>query len=175
MVGRRHDKTGRSTGAMATSRFAKQNRPPQGEGFVWFTRQIMRSSAFRAMSLNARKLVDRVLIEHMDHGGAQNGELIVTYADLVDWGIRRNSIPPAIAEVVALGILEHRPGRASHIAGKGHPQVFRISWLPTGDEPPSTKWCAFTTIEQANKVAKAARACGTDARHNAKRDPAPKI
>lgn len=175
MAGRRHDKTGRSTGAMAPSRVARLNRPPEGEGFVWLTSRIMQSSAFRAMSLNARKLVDRVQVEHMAHGGTRNGDLIVTYTDLVEWGIRRNSIPPTIAEVVALGILEHRPGRASHIAGRGHPQVFRISWLPTGDEPPSTKWCAFETIEQAEQVAKTARACGTDYRRNAKRAPPTKI
>ena len=175
MVGRRHDKTGRSTGAMAPSRTAKLNKPPEGESFAWFTSKLMRSPAFRAMSLNARKLVDRVQIEHMSQGGASNGNLVVTYADLVEWGIRRNSIAPAIAEVVALGLLEHRPGRASHIAGRGHPQIFRISWLPTADEPPSTKWCAFETVEQAGKVAKTTRATGTDARHNAKRTPSAKI
>ena len=55
------------------------------------------------MSLAARKIVERVAIEHMGHGGTLNGSLIVTYDDFETFGVRRKSIAPAIKKAVALG------------------------------------------------------------------------
>lgn len=170
-VGRRHDAKGRST-PVISGRIGKLNRPPEGEAWVWLTRPVMASPAWRALSLNGRKLIDRVLVEHMAHGGAENGNLAVTYENLVDWGIRRNSIAATIAEVVCLHLLEMEPGRASHIAGKGHPNRFRIAWLPTmhGD-PPLTAWLGFITLAQAKRIAEDARRHGVDGRANASRAP----
>ena len=169
-LGRRHDKTGRSTGVVANSRLRQAMRPPVDQPWVWLTRDLLASYAWRSMSANARRLVERVMLEHMAHGGAENGALPVTYDDLSSWGIRLNSVAPSIAEAVALGLIEHHPGRAAHIAGKGHAQLFRLSWLPTCEgEPALTRWQAFASLEDAQATAKAARAQGTDGRHNARR------
>jgi len=170
-VGRRHNAKGRSTSVMS-GRIGKLNRPPEGEGWVWLTRPVMAGPAWRALSLNGRKLIDRVLIEHMAHAGTENGNLAVTYQDLVEWGIRRNSIAATIAEAVCLRLLEIQPSRASHIAGKGHPNRFRIAWLPTRDgDAALTGWRGFNTLAQAKRVAVEARKHGVDGRSNASRAP----
>lgn len=169
---RRHDATGRSTGRLA-GRAAKLNSPPQGEPWFWITRELVSSSAWRALSHNGRRLIDRILVEHMDQGGVENGNLVVTYNDLEAWGIRRNSIAPAIAEAVVLGLLDIEPGRPSHISGSGHPNRFRIGWLPTADgEPATTRWHGFHTLADAKRAADQAKVRGADGRQAAaKRAP----
>lgn len=170
MSARGHDQTGRSAGTGGTARLRKAMRPPQDQPWVWLSRDLMESPAWRAMSDNARRLVDRVILEHMGHGGRENGALPVTYDDLTAWGIRRNSIPPSIAEAVALGLLDYQPGRAAHVAGKGHAQRFGITWLPTRDgEPATNRWKRLCDLADAQAVAKAARGQGVDGRHNARR------
>jgi hypothetical protein len=55
-------------------------RPTQIAGqFIAHPRQMIESPAWRALSLAARKALDRIEIEHLDHGGAENGKLPVTY------------------------------------------------------------------------------------------------
>ena len=173
MASGRHDATGRSTHVPASSRVRKANRPPEDQPWVWITREMMESPAWRAMSENARRLLDRVMLEHMAHAGTENGNLPVTYDDLGRWGIRRNSVAPVIAEAVALGWLLHQRGQASHVAGKGHPQRFGLAWLPTSDgEPAVDGWRRITTTAQAKATAAAARAAGAA---SLKPTPPPKI
>ena len=62
--------------------------------FIAHPRAMVESPAMRALSLAARKALDRIEIEHMNHGGAQNGQLPVTYRDFEAWGIRRTASPP---------------------------------------------------------------------------------
>lgn len=176
MVARRHDVTGRSTG-QRLGREKRVNGPPDDQrGWIWFTRDMLESPAWRALSDNGRRLIDRVLIEHMAHGGAQNGALPVTYDDLESWGIRRNSIAPAIAEAVALGWLDHQRGRAAGGEAKGHAQLFRLTWMRTWDNEPATnRWKRLGSVPEAQAVSAAARSSSADARHKARRASSPKI
>src|ERR1700722_18458494 len=73
--------------------------------FIVHPKQMIESPAWRALSLAARRALDRIEIEHMNHGGSQNGELPVTYQDFENFGVRRHSVAPAIRELVALGIV----------------------------------------------------------------------
>ena len=66
-------------GAAGHRRWRAVNRPKGA--FVWFTREFLASQAWREMPLAARRVVERVAIEHMNHGGTLNGSLIVTYND----------------------------------------------------------------------------------------------
>ena len=170
MSNRRHDPTGRTTGQLR-GRQRRDNGPPDDErGWVWLTRDMLESPAWRALSENARRVIDRVMIEHMAHAGVENGRLPVTYADLVAFGLRRNSIAPAIAEAVALGWLEHQRGRKATGDAQGHAQTFRLTWLRDSDNEPATnRWKAIKTTEQARQIAVAARSVGVDARSNANR------
>ena len=62
------------------------------------TLKMMESPAYRALSLSARRVMDRICIELMHHGGNDNGKLPVTYEHFVEYGIARHAIAPAIRE-----------------------------------------------------------------------------
>ena len=70
------------------------------------TLKMMESPAYRALSLSARRVMDRICIELMHHGGNDNGKLPVTYEHFVEYGIARHAIAPAIRELEALGFVE---------------------------------------------------------------------
>lgn len=159
LTARRVDPTGRSTGKFLDSRFRKLNSVPKGQAFVWYTREMIESPAWRAMSQNARLVVDRVCVEHMAHGGGQNGTLPVTYDDFERTGIRRGRIRRAIAEALALGFIEMtRKGTRGYGDFPGAPSLFRLAWLPTSENGPVTiRWRRFDTLAAAEAAAAEAR------------------
>jgi hypothetical protein len=83
---------------------------------------MLSSPAWRALSLSAHRVIDRITIELMLHGGADNGRLPVTYDDFEKYGIHRHSIAPAIREAAALGFVEITvEGRAGNAEWKAAP------------------------------------------------------
>ena len=84
----------------------RRRRTTIGGQFVAHLIEMLESPAFRVLSLSARRVLDRVEIEHAHHGGADNGRLPVTYDDFQRYGIDRHAIGPAIREACALGFLE---------------------------------------------------------------------
>jgi hypothetical protein len=118
---------------------------------------MLRSPAWRILSLSARRVLDRVEIEHADHGGQDNGRLPVTFQDFEDYGVHRHAIRPAISECEALGFLElTERGRA----GNGEwrkPNIFRLTYRHTKAAPPTDDWERIASIEDAERIAKRAR------------------
>jgi hypothetical protein len=115
--------------------------------FIWFTREMLESAAWRAMPLAARRIVERVMIEHMMQGGTRNGQLVVTYDDFAQYGVRRKSISRAIQCAVMLGFLDVtvRGGRSYGIARL--PSAYGLTWLPRCDwTPPSNRWKCITHL-----------------------------
>jgi len=126
-----------------------------GEQFAPHTIAMLRSPAWRALSLSARRILDRIEIELADHGGTDNGKLPVTYDDFVRYGIERHAIRPAIREVVALGFVEiTEAGRAGN-ADWRKPNLFRLTFRNT-KYAPTNEWQKITE-EQANPIARSAR------------------
>jgi hypothetical protein len=82
--------------------FENANRPPLDMPFVWLTREMLESEAWRAMTLPARFVLERLMIEHMSHAGTMNGELPCIYDDFQRFGVSRKSISAAIRVAVAL-------------------------------------------------------------------------
>ena len=68
---------------MADKLRQKRNSPPQDEPWIWLTREMLGSEAWCSLSRGALRVVCRVMLEHMAHGGTANGNLPVTYADFV--------------------------------------------------------------------------------------------
>ena len=66
------------------SKLWQQYKRPPGP-FVWFTREMLKSPAWRGMSLPARRVLD-VYCENLAHAGNQNGDLIVTSPTFARWG-----------------------------------------------------------------------------------------
>jgi len=111
---------------------------------VWLTRDMLESDAWRSLSLAARRVIDRVTLEHMAHAGKENGNLIVTYADFEKFGIRRASLKKAIVECVNRGfIVVTEKGRAS--AGPHRwPSKYALGWLPMRDgASAANRWKAW--------------------------------
>ncbi|GJE44631.1 hypothetical protein [Methylobacterium soli] len=160
------DLTGRSTGAFKDPRFRKFNKPPKGVPFAWITLPMLRSPAWRAMSRNARLVVERVMVEHMSHGGNKNGALPVTYNNFEEYGIRRNSVKKAIDEAIELGFIAiSEKGTRAWGEYAGHATTFRLAWLPTihGDMPES-KWSRFADLASAEAASARVRLAGIQRR-----------
>jgi hypothetical protein len=162
----RHDKTGRSTGQFADSRFRAMNRPPSDRGWIWLCRDILESYAWRAQSASGRLIVERIGLEHIGHGGTMNGRLPVTYAQFAAQGIGNSTIRPAIAEVVALGLVQVvDPGHRAWGEFQGRSATYRLTWLPTCDGEPATDlWRRFSSLAEAREAAAAARKAIDDER-----------
>ena len=117
---------------------------------------MIKSPAHRALSLSAHRLLLRLEIELASHGG-HNGSLPVTYAQLKEFGIRRNSIKATIEECVALGFIRvTKVGRAG-AAEERTPSEYRLTYRPTnprGGRVGRTDEWRQVTDKQARSIAK---------------------
>lgn len=151
MVGQNYSRvnaTGRSS-----SRIRRQR--SRNDNYVTHYRALLESSAFRALSFAARRVLDRLEVEHLRHGGRENGQLICTYTDFEQWGVRRGSIPGAIRELVALGFLEVvSQGRRSSAQFRA-PHVYRLTHVH-GNLKPTDEWEKIGSDEEAREVIRAA-------------------
>jgi hypothetical protein len=152
--GRKVNKKGRSTGQLKTNKRLKI-----GAQFVPHTVDMVESPAWRTLSLSARRVLDRIEIEHMHHGAAENGRLPVTFDDFEKYGIERHAIAPAIRECEALGFIEvTQRGRAGN-ADFRQPNVFRLTYINKyqAGEAATNEWRRVETTEEAELLAKIAR------------------
>jgi hypothetical protein len=132
----------------------------------WVAHRIdmLRSPAWRALTLSARRILDRIEIEHANHGGAENGRLPVTYEQFHQYGIHRHSIAPAIRETVALGFTEiTEAGRAGN-ADFRRPNYFRLTYINT-NVGPTNEWEKINENE-ADIIARAARSAASSKTKN---------
>jgi hypothetical protein len=60
---------------------------PPDQQWTWWTIEMMRSPAYRALSISAHRVIARIRIELGDHGGQDNGRLPVTHRNFHDYGI----------------------------------------------------------------------------------------
>src|SRR4029077_9771971 len=103
---------------------------PKEPAYVKLRMEMLENQAWRALSAAAKCVLERLMIEHMRHGGTRNGHLICTHKDFGEYGIRYPSIAPAIRKCVAHGIvvITDRGWRA---AAHGRPAQYRLTFLPT--------------------------------------------
>jgi hypothetical protein len=121
---------------------------------------MLESPAYRALSRAAHQVLARIEVEHAHHGGADNGELPVTYDHLVEYGLHRHAIAPAIRELVALGFIEITAKGCAGNEGYRRPNFFRLTYRPaktatTGDG--THEWRSIKNLEQAETLAQQAR------------------
>jgi hypothetical protein len=142
------------------------------EQFVYNTREMISSPAYRALSLQGRKVLRRLELEHMAHGGQDNGKLPCRYHDFINYGCRRNGLSAALIEVEALGLAKtvtfgtrafgNVPGKAS---------TFLLTYLPTADGPATNDWKKFSSIEEARAAVERAQRAHSDWLDAAKGSP----
>jgi hypothetical protein len=129
-----------------------------GAPFVPHTFEMLRSPAWRVLSLTGRRILTRIEIEFGNHGGRDNGKLPVTFADLRNFGTsNRDDIARGIREVCALGFVElTRPGRGGNGEFRA-PNLFRLTYLPAYGKAPTHEWRQFETVEAAERAAQKSR------------------
>lgn len=115
---------------MTAIRKSKQpNAPPQGEPWVWLSAALLASPAWRSMSVNARRALDRLMLEHMAHGGKENGKLQVTHRDFIEAGVSRDFVADAIDELEHLRLIRIT-SRGRGGTGITHANRFLLTWMP---------------------------------------------
>ena len=135
------DATGRSSGKFS-GRDKKLRAPPRGEPWIWHTREMLTSEAWRTLGVHARRLIDFLEIDHMSNAAQSNGELMATYDQLTDYGIPRRKIKGAIEEAKRLGFIDVDYGGRWNMTNR--PSLYRLTYYTDryGD-PPTNDWRGF--------------------------------
>jgi hypothetical protein len=108
------------------------------EGFVKLTRALLESPAWRSLSINAHRFIDFLMIEHLRHGGQENGSLRAPRRQLWAFGIGQHQVSAAIEETEHVGLVECRRGIGRHSS------TYALTWIPYGDKTgPSDRWRAY--------------------------------
>jgi hypothetical protein len=119
--------------------------------------EMLASPAFRVASLSCRLILDRLAVEYAHHGGNDTGKLPCTYNQLVEFGLHRHAIAPAIREGEALGLFFVTERGRAHAGEFRSPNRFRLPYRPCGSNPPTWEWRAIKSVEEAELIARAAR------------------
>lgn len=131
-------------------------------GWIHHTREMRKSIAWRHLSDKAIRVLLRLEEEHLDHGGKENGRLVVTYEQFREYGLkRREDIAKAIRMHEALGFVQ-KTEQGGFKRGERWPNRYRLTYLPTwhqGERISETNdWRKIKTPEQAKAaLARAAR------------------
>lgn len=142
MTDLKHDAKGRST-SVKSGRKGKIRQPPAGETWCWLTKNLMMSDAWQGMSINCRRFVDALLVEYMAHAGTENGNLICTFDQLVELGMRRNAISNAKAEAIKRGLVRETKKGGRYGFCK-EPSRYRLTWFASHDGTAATNdWKGF--------------------------------
>jgi hypothetical protein len=128
--------------------------------FAWRLIEMLESPAYRALSLSAHRAMARLEIELARHGGdpKENGKLPCTYEHLVEFGLHRHAIAPAIRELVALGFIEITRRGCAGNEGFRQPALYRLTYRHAGPSKHiADDWRRIKTLEEAEAIAQQAR------------------
>ena len=129
------------------------------ESFAARPISMLKSDAYRTLSLAAHRVMARIEIELAHHAGKDNGRLPVTYVDFEKYGIHRHSIAPAIRELEALGIIEVTQRGCAGNAEFRTPNEYRLTYRHAKGEggDGTHEWRRTVGREYADALAKKAR------------------
>lgn len=136
-TGSRHNATGRSTNVPADARFREMLGPPKDQPWAWMTREMLESPAYVGLSRAALLSLSRLQLEHMAHAGRENGALIVTYEQFIEYGVAKNGIASAIRELEEAGFAQVMVRGGKSFGTVNVPSQYRLTWLPdfNGNKP----------------------------------------
>jgi hypothetical protein len=111
----------------------------------------------RVLSLVERRALDRI-----EHGGAENGRLPVTYVDFKKWGVRPDSIAGAIRALEALGLIEITRHGYAGVAEKRAPSLYRLTYVGAwnagrADATGTHEYQQIKSVDEAEHIAGTAR------------------
>lgn len=165
-TGKRHDATGRSTGTVRHFG-GTAKRWTYGEAFVGEPMSLLESPAYRALNFPALKILGFLKLEHVRHGGAENGRLVAPYRQLERLGITARGVGPALRMLEAFGLVRVTSD-GSRLGGRPNAATYALTWLPTCDgSAPTADYKRVTEADiisfKANRKATAKRAQNADA------------
>ena len=147
--------------------------PPVGEPWIWLTRDMLESPAYRAMSRAGHQLLARLMIEHCNHAGKENGRLAVSWDAFQAAGLHRSIIAQTLDEVTRLGFVRVvDEGHRGYGAALGRRATYRLTFAGVvGDDsgPPTSEWASIseaetrsimTAVREAERQRKARRRTG---------------
>jgi hypothetical protein len=121
--------------------------------WVAYRREMLESPAFRYMPPLARRVLHALEIEHMRHGGKENGNLVSTYDTIRKYcdGASKRLVAQALRQLEALGFLAIKRGKVS--GNKREPSLYLLTYLPGHNSgPPSDDWSEIKTYDEAARV-----------------------
>ena len=144
---RRTDAKGRSTGRELHTGLRKKW--AMEGAYVRLPLYLLQCPAYQALTIPARGCLDFLLIEHLTHGGAENGNLWAPYRQLQAAGVRKDSIREALHMLESFGIIE-RTQYGGRQGGKANASRYGLGWLPLRGEPvPRERFRAITAEQVA--------------------------
>jgi hypothetical protein len=144
---RKHNSTGRSSDTLKGHRVNRLNGP-----FVPLTQELLASPVWGVLTLADRKVLDRLCLEHMAHGGQENGNLKCTYNDFVEYGVRRATIADAIRRLEVFGLIEIVQRGGITRAEFKHPTIYRLTFVQ-GNLAATDDWKRIPDIKTAKRLA----------------------
>jgi hypothetical protein len=156
---------------------SRQRRNAITDQFVPHTRKMLESPAYRVLSRAALQVLARIEIEHMSHGGKENGNLPVTYDDFEKYGIHRHSIAPAIRELVALGFIKVTEHGCAGNREFRSPNKFELTYCAAKHSYgiSTHEWRWVESLEQAHALAKQARSAVSEIVNSPKKNKHTKL
>ena len=116
--------------------------------FVPLTEKLLDSKAWAAAGTHVRRLIDFLMIEHLRHGGQENGKLKAPWRQLCDFGtgarIPERFLADTIEEAIALGLVDAQRG-SRRLAS-----TYALTWLHLHDgTPPSNRFTECDVVAEA--------------------------
>lgn len=113
-------------------------------GWVAHRLQLVTSPAWRLAPIPLRRVLERLEIEHMRHGGKENGHLVVSYGQFEKFSVSRKSIRGALELGEKLGLLEIRQ-ESNWVGDIRPPNQYRLTYVPENDRrAPTDEWAGLT-------------------------------
>ena len=112
------------------------------EPFIVHRRSMLESSTWGSLTLAARRILDRLELEHLSHAGRENGSLPCSYRDFETFGVRKASVKVALDLLILCGFL-----RITELGRAGNGEwrrvaKYRLTYLRTLDAEPTDDWKA---------------------------------
>lgn len=104
---------------------------------------LLESPAYQGLSMAAIRVLTFLQIEHLTHGGVENGRLLAPHRQLVSKGIGKADVKPAIDMLEAFGLIA-RTSAGGRLGGRPNAARYGLCWLPFHDEPEARE--AFRSV-----------------------------
>jgi hypothetical protein len=109
-----------------------------GNQFVKHRRALLESDAWRDLDRRDRHtdriMIRRLELEHLRHGGRDNGRLQVSKTQFQAMGARRADIPAAKRRLEEHGLIRVDRG------GRRSPDLYHLTYMPVGNDAPEDRW-----------------------------------